>query len=400
MEDQRASAAAAPEKRPLSPGDVFDRYTIEAKIGAGGMGVVYRAHDARLHRRVAIKLVRTERFEGGAGAVPDLLREARAAAALDHPGAVAIFDVGEAGGAPFIVMEHVTGTSLRARTGDLEVPVAERLRWLTEVARTLSAAHRAGLVHRDVKPENVMLRDDGVVKLLDFGIARRLRGAADPGGSTPGSAEGPGTLDESTIAGTPAYMAPEQVRRQRVDGRADQFAWGVMAYEVLSGALPWRSIEKGTPTLVAIVTERQDPLPFAKLDVPPHVARVIDRALEKDPARRFPTMDDLLAALDPDGTELLRRSLPSPPAGTVGSGSAETPVQRTVPEDPTLLTAPPRKARSLRGRAAVAARAQSTAAFFQPAVTKAAPRTAAGSASAAVAALSNTAPSRSAPRVR
>src|SRR3954464_7281608 len=145
----------------LKPGDTFERYTIEALIGQGGMGCVYRAYDPRLGRRVALKVI----SEGSAPAADArLVREARTAAAFDHPNAVAIFDVGELDGAPYIVMELVAGRTLREAVGDASVPVATRAGWLGDVARALAAAHRRGLVHRDIKPENVMVRDDGVVK--------------------------------------------------------------------------------------------------------------------------------------------------------------------------------------------------------------------------------------------
>jgi serine/threonine protein kinase len=192
----------------------FDRYTIEQPLGEGGMGVVYRARDDRLGRRVALKVLRLD-----AGATPEartlasarLVREARAAAALDHPNAVSIFDVGEHDGAPFIAMELVAGRSLRAAMGDASVTTQEKLQWLADVARALDAAHRAGIVHRDVKPENVMVRTDGIVKVLDFGIARRSATAVDPTASTQASALHTVTA-HGTLIGTPEYMAPEQIK--------------------------------------------------------------------------------------------------------------------------------------------------------------------------------------------
>ena len=300
---------------PFRPGDTFDRYTIEALIGEGGMGRVYRVYDGRLRRRVALKILRRDRLEDTSTAVPRLLREARAAAALDHPGSVAIFDVGEASGVPFIAMEHVAGRSLRSLVGDATVPIAERLRWLREIARVLAVAHAAGLVHRDVKPENVMVRDDGAIKVLDFGIAHRSPGDGGDGAEPPAPwAAGPDamSLDESCVVGTPAYMAPEQVQRRPVDGRTDQFAWGVLAYELLHGALPWSEGE-GVTILVAVVTEQPERL-SPLLGVPEHVAAAVDRALEKDPDRRFATMNDLLAALEPTaGPRAARR--PGHPTG-------------------------------------------------------------------------------------
>src|SRR3954447_24383598 len=159
----------------LKSGDAFERYTIEALIGQGGMGHVYRAYDPRLGRRVALKVISESSAPAASNA--RLVREARAAAAFDHPNAVAIFDVGELEGAPYIVMELVEGRTLRRAAGDVLSPLPTRLAQLSGVARALAAAHHRGLVHRDIKPENVMVRDDGKVKVLDFGIARRIGGS-------------------------------------------------------------------------------------------------------------------------------------------------------------------------------------------------------------------------------
>lgn len=268
----------------MASGDLADRYRIHEQVGEGGMGRVFRAYDTKLCRPVAIKLLRAESFPVGSEALAKLLREARLAATLEHPGTVAIYDVGEDQGGPFIVMELVAGRSLRERMSDGEIVLAERLRWLIDIARILAAAHRLGLVHRDVKPENVMVRADGSVKLLDFGIAVRIW---DPDGTEHGELG----------AGTPRYMAPEQIQRRVVDARTDQFAWGVVAYELLGGRLPWQSLVNGAPTAVAVVTERQPSLSALAAEVPNQLAQIIDRALEKSPTRRFPSMDELLAAL-------------------------------------------------------------------------------------------------------
>ncbi|HEY4121735.1 MAG TPA: serine/threonine-protein kinase, partial [Byssovorax sp.] len=216
----------------LKPGDTVERYTVEAILGEGGMGSVYRAHDERLERHVALKVVRLEKGEDE-GARRDstarLVREARAAAKLDHPNAVSIFDVGELDGTAFIAMELVPGRTLRAALAEIPPPaVGDRVRWLVDVARALAAAHRAGIVHRDVKPENVMVRPDGVVKVLDFGIARRAKRGVDP--SAPTEEGTIATLTQAGVhVGTPAYMAPEQIKGDAIDGRTDQFAWGVLA---------------------------------------------------------------------------------------------------------------------------------------------------------------------------
>jgi serine/threonine-protein kinase len=176
----------------LAPGDKFDRYVIAGLLGQGGMGEVYRAHDTRLQRTVALKIVREAQLElsqPGTRSGARVLREARSAAAFNHPNVVAVFDVGAADGAWFLAMELVVGSSMRAFIGDPSVSLEEKLRWSIDVARALSAAHQRGIVHRDLKPENVMVGEDGVVKVLDFGIARRVGAPVDPSASTRSSVE-------------------------------------------------------------------------------------------------------------------------------------------------------------------------------------------------------------------
>jgi serine/threonine-protein kinase len=278
----------------LKPGDAFERYTIEALIGQGGMGCVYRAYDPRLGRRVALKVI----SEGSAPAASNarLVREARAAAAFDHPNAVAIFDVGELDGAPYIVMELVEGRTLRRAAGDPLLPVPTRVTQLSGVARALAAAHQRGLVHRDIKPENVMVRDDGMVKVLDFGIARRIGGTVEPRSATQPAL--PTLTVEGVKLGTPVYMAPEQIRGDELDGRADQFAWGVLAYELLVGELPWRGGGDALAVMASVLTDPVDRLALERAGVSPALARVVLRALEKKPEQRFASMDELRAALE------------------------------------------------------------------------------------------------------
>jgi eukaryotic-like serine/threonine-protein kinase len=231
MPPDPASPSADPASSP--PGEMIGRrmgrYAIDGVLGEGGMGLVYRARDTVLGRHVALKVLHDPKgsSEGGAQA-RRLVREARAAAALNHPNAVAIFDVGEEGGTAFIALELVEGHSLRhyiGASGALAVTMSLRLRWLVDVAAALAAAHRAGLVHRDVKPENVMIRSDGQVKVLDFGIARRFEADPDPSSSrAPVASAALAATLEGAITGTPQYMAPEQILNEPLDGRADQFS--------------------------------------------------------------------------------------------------------------------------------------------------------------------------------
>ncbi len=275
--------------------DVFDdieHYRIVARLGQGGLGRVYRAFDTRLERYVALKVL----LPGGGGpdAAARLIREARAAAALDHPNAVHVYGVGSHEGAPYIAMELVRGQTLREKIAT-PTPLRTRLGWIVDVARALAAAHALGIVHRDVKPDNVMIREDGRVKVLDFGIARRLAVALDP--SAPTEAATPTLTAKGAIVGTPAYMAPEQIRLQNVDARADQFAWGVTAYEVITGARPWAG--DALSLVAAVVSDPAPPLREHVEALPDGVEAVVLRALEKRPDDRFATMNELVAALEP-----------------------------------------------------------------------------------------------------
>ncbi len=279
-------------------GDTFDRYVLEAVLGEGGMGRVYRAFDPRLGRRVALKVLVVDDVRGDArpDAVARMQREARAAAAFSHPNVVAIYDVGEFEGAPFIAMELVTGTTLSAFVGDANVSDTQKLAWLLDVARGLGAAHRAGLVHRDVKPENVMITTDGILKILDFGIARRSDGASPESTGPTLAAQVPAITAAGLMIGTPQYMAPEQLRGDALDGRADQFAWGVMAWQVLAGRLPWPA-GGGAQLITSVLTLPVPALNAVRPSMDPRTAEAIARALSKRREDRFETMESLLTAI-------------------------------------------------------------------------------------------------------
>ena len=326
-------------------GERVGRYVIDVLLGAGGMGRVYRAHDTLLGRRVALKVLRRRgsATAGGlaAGAASPkgdgedsegaarLMREARAAAALDHPNVVSIFDVGTADSTPYIAMELVNGKSLRAYIGKGGVPIDERVGWLVDVARALAAAHARGLVHRDVKPENVMIRDDGVVKVLDFGIAKRHASQATADSDTEVA---PLAITARGVAmGTPLYMAPEQLRQQPLDGRCDQFAWGVVAYELLAGTLPWGSTD-ALRLVSDILSIEPAPLDEIVRDVPANVAATIRRALSKDQSGRFASMDEVVRALT-------STSVSSPVSSPVPARRNEALVE-TSPFQPTLPAVP------------------------------------------------------------
>ncbi|MDB4933900.1 MAG: Serine/threonine protein kinase [Labilithrix sp.] len=259
---------------PVAVGQTFERYEIESLLGRGGMGEVYRAVDTRLRRKVALKVLRPDR--DGEDAVRRLVREARSAAVLAHPNTVAIHDLGEAEGIFYIVMELVTGSSMLAYVGDARVPVARKLAWLVDVARALSAAHKAGVIHRDVKPSNVMVSDDGVVKVLDFGLAKPLAPVSF-------------RTQQGHVLGTPRYMAPEQLAGAEVDSRSDQYAFALTSYELLAGKHPGGAIAgpEAPPALDEVVPE-----------LPRSVAQVIARAMANEPEDRFASMEDVAVALE------------------------------------------------------------------------------------------------------
>ena len=299
----RPSTGAPPLSRfsLLRTGDRLGRYTVEGVVGEGGMGIVYRARDARLGRKVALKVIAASDDDPETvERIKRFVREARSAAALDHPHAVSIFDVGEEGDIAFIAMELVTGRSLRERIKAGDADLDQRLRWLLEIAGALAAAHRARLIHRDIKPENVMIRDDGRAKVLDFGLARRT---AKPPEEVTGAIVNPVTEDGQTtltavgtLLGTPQYMAPEQIRSEPLDGRSDQFSWGVLAYELLTGELPWTGM--GIHVMARILSDRPRPILEANPEVPAEAGAVVMRALSRMPDDRFPSMDQVIAALD------------------------------------------------------------------------------------------------------
>ncbi len=268
------------------PGERFGPYDILAPLGAGGMGLVFRARDTRLGREVALKTLppeslsdptRRQRFEA----------EARAASALNHPNVVSVFDVGTENGTPFLVTELLSGETLREKLKSGPLPPRKVIELAVQVAHGLAAVHEKGLVHRDLKPENLFITREGSLKILDFGVARTSESATPPSGTLPLTQSG-------AIMGTAGYMAPEQVRGQVADARSDLFALGAIIYECLSGQLAFPGetpVERGYKILNA------DPAEL-KVTAPPSLLRVMHKCLEKSPEQRLQNAKDLAFALE------------------------------------------------------------------------------------------------------
>jgi eukaryotic-like serine/threonine-protein kinase len=259
------------------------RYRLDSKLGSGGMSTVYLASDETLQRWVAVKVMHREISDQ-----PDQLerfrREARAVAQLSHPNVVAVIDAGEDGGYPYIVLEYVEGETLKQRIDRLgRLPVDEAAAYGIEIGRGLAAAHAQRLIHRDVKPQNVLIDSDGRAKVTDFGIARSL--------------ESDGLTKTGRVLGTTDYVAPEQAMGQGVDARIDIYSLGVLLYEMLTGEVPFRA-----DTLVGVamkhVNERMPDVQARRPEVSSALAAVIERATAKEPKKRYPDMIAMLADLE------------------------------------------------------------------------------------------------------
>lgn len=289
-----AARAAARQSVTTEVGRRVGHYKVLSLLGAGGMGEVYLAEDARLNRRVALKLLPTE-FTKDPERVRRFEREARAASALNHPNIVTIHEVGQSDGLHFIATEFVEGQTLRRLMAAAHLQTGESLDIAAQIAEALAAAHAAGIIHRDIKPENIMLRPDGYAKVLDFGIAKLTERASSSHG---------GTLDftisaqteTGAVVGTVAYMSPEQALGQKLDQRTDVFSLGVILYEMLTGVHPFRGATNAA-TFDRILNHDPPTPRLPDSEAAPELERVVCRALEKDRELRHQTASDLRAEL-------------------------------------------------------------------------------------------------------
>jgi eukaryotic-like serine/threonine-protein kinase len=285
---------------------IHDRYVVESEIGRGGMGTVYAARDTTLDRAVALKLHR-------AGSADDRLRrEAVAMAQLAHPNVVCVFEVASVDDRLYVAMEYVRGGTLRGWIDAAPRPWREVVAMLGEAGRGLAAAHAAGLVHRDFKPENVLVGEDGRPRVSDFGLARSTRATE--------------ATEATGIAGTPAYMAPEQLAGETVDARSDQFAFCVVAWECLFGKRPFAGAS--LPALITAIEEHALVPPAST--IPERVVRVLERGLATDPAARYPDVPALLAALQRAAAPRTRRNVAAGAIALVAIAGAAWPIRAAV----------------------------------------------------------------------
>jgi serine/threonine protein kinase len=295
-------------------GQSLGRYRILAKLGAGGMGEVWRAHDARLGRDVAIKVLPAE-VATDPDRVARFTREARALATLSHPDILAIHEFGEDQGVTFAVTELLEGETLRARLTRGALPWRQAVEVAAAIADGLAAAHAAGIIHRDLKPENVVVRADGRVKVLDFGLAKTTPGPLTEGAT----ATALPVTTAGTLLGTVGYMSPEQVRGEPADARSDLFALGCVLYELLTGRAPFA---RATPadTLAAVLAETPPELALPGVEAAPELQPILRRCLHPRPAQRFQSAADLAFALraqtarPPAGMPAFEGGTPGPPA--------------------------------------------------------------------------------------
>src|SRR2546428_308051 len=317
----------------LDAGTKLGRYEIRAPLGAGGMGEVYLAQDTKLDRKVALKILPAD-VAAHQDRMRRFVQEAKAASALNHPTIITIYEIEQIDSVNFIATEFIDGVTLRRRMRNAPMKLREVLDVAVQIASALSAAHAANIVHRDIKPENAMLRHDGIVKVLDFGLAKLTERV--PPDSVDTEAPTSFKTDPGTVLGTAIYMSPEQARGLQVDARTDIFSLGVLFYEMVAGRLPFEG-STSSEVLASMLSEKE-PQPLARYsrEAPAELERIVSKALRKEREQRYQTTKDLLLDLQSLKQQLefeakLERATPPDVSGgaIVTAGSAQT-----VSEDP------------------------------------------------------------------
>src|ERR1700733_9010224 len=332
-------------------------YQLIEKIGAGGMGEIYKAQDSRLNRLVAVKIL-----SPGMSTDPERKRrffqEAQAASALNHPNIITLYDIVSEGDMQCIVMEYISGKTLRDLTPAGGLPPAQALQYAAQIASALRAAHAAGLIHRDLKPSNIMVTTSGLIKVLDFGLAKWVDSSLSGQTGDQSTAETALTR-EGSIIGTVSYMSPEQAEGKRVDARSDIFSFGSVLYEMLTGKRAFEG-RSGISTLSSILRDDVKPIYEAAPDVPPLLEQIVLRCLPKEPSARWQSMQEIEGALlnlqrqvDPEGhfaSPIPAGQMPLVSAPLTPSFFGEAAVSGATPvamtsvstdSDPSIESAPP-----------------------------------------------------------
>src|ERR1041385_6901213 len=280
----------------LAAGTKLGRYEVRSKIGEGGMGEVYLAHDTRLDRKVALKILPAD-VASDPGRMHRFVQEAKAASGLNHPNIITIYEIDETDSRRFIAMEFVEGETLRERMEARPLKLSEAVRIATQTASALAAAHDAGIIHRDIKPDNIMIRRDGIVKLLDFGLAKLVERLPSEFVDSEAPTSIPMKSEPGSVIGTAVYMSPEQARGVLVDSRTDIFSLGVVIYEMVARALPFKGADM--IEILASILSDKEPLPIARYEpeAPAELERIVEKTLAKERDERYQSARELVIDL-------------------------------------------------------------------------------------------------------